>query len=1319
MANEEVLELQIRDNAQQAATALDSLTTALGKVKSAVGKGLELTLTATAIGKLRSAINGGISKSALSSWQRFANALEKIKENSNVNLNGIKNATAGSGLPNLKADVNDTMNNVVDAVDMGTEQVNSRLGDMGSGASGVAGIIRSLFSGDSLSSGLKNALEDLKTSLTKIKDKAFEVIGAFTRIAKYRFIRFVIKQITEAFSTGIENVYWYSKALGTDFSSSMDSAASTLLQFKNSLGAAVAPLIQSFIPAINSAVNALINLINYVNQFISLLTGSNTWTRAIYKPMQAFEDQTKKTTKASKKAKNSVKELLADWDELNIIQSETSSGGGGSAGKPTAMEEAVKMFTTEYDFIAGLKKYYQDILGIVKKIGLVLAAWKLSSALTGVVGSLASLVALGGTIALTFDVTTLLNKAYMDTGNPGWLLMDILTTAVGAFFAKTIAKKMFGSLGGIGAKAGTIAMSLTVVISAIADIISVLGNVDTDALSPENILTSIKGGLKLGAGVAILGKGLLQQSMAKAGLIGLGVSALSIGVLIGIQGIIGAVKTGDITTSSIANAVGSALATGLGVTILGKTFGLAFTTAAALGGVAALALGIGFAVTLGVIALINADRKHVEWGDRELSESEVNAFTENEMFKANIKAELTLLETTVKKVGPEKKAEIEQQIAAATGDLEIIRLGLATNDTLNSLKKKLFGDTEDGSGGVIGELKEYAKNKENLITLSFKLMPLKDSEGNVNQAVTDEFTKAGVTGWRDVTEYMTALGKDLGDALTLGVDQSIADLDTDLIETLMTKIQNVKDAIFEAQVSSTATSNLAKSLKNFSSMSSDQILAAYENYQQELRDKFQETQAETYASYVQLEAFYLTRGAEGDLEKAKEMREKADYLLENWNKEIERSVDEAAKPGRDLIARSYAELFSLDDNFLRSKGYFTGQKGKYFVDPFVNEIEKSIANGNGDTYIGLYLEEMLMSAAKKSLSPSNFDRAMSAWENGYLNWIDLFDNSIIDLLISEIDDPETQNLIAGAWNDLLAHSATRSSENYNVEDYLKRRFAVDTDVIKKLRNEGFLSDVIRFMPQGADTETLEGYLNSVWRRALMRGFDNVTDFNTVNEALQSGILSLSDIFDESFIDAILSGIQNEELKNKLRTAWNNLLYGLPEGSVEAKLPVEVEPEIQNENLLHEHLKEAVNKAMEDSVMSEEEKQNIISFFGEAAYKEMLQELGYKLGQNGVNTGKYTNYRLASAGYSDVSGMGRPGMGINTTQPETNGSTDQMATDMEAAQRRANQPQNDLLNQLITIATQIYRKDNTVVVRPSSEWGRLNQNSNRSLDRVMG
>ena len=411
MANEEILELQISDNSSIAAQGLDKLSTSLDRLKAAIGKGMNLKGTVSGLEKLKNAVNVGLNEDSVARFERLADTLERLKAIGGLKIAGIKNIAnqlnVADSLSEAKEAVQDTTNEVAGAIDLGMKEVENRSNQAASSFSSVWGDVKSHLhdvwgriadvKDAANEKGSTGFFDSLKDGIKGLREQTSGLLGDFARIVKYRMIRSIIKQITKGVSEGIKNMYFYSKAIGGEFASSMNDAASSLLQFKNSIGAAAAPLIQSLIPFLKEVINYAIQAVNYINQFLALLRGQSTWTKALYKATDAFED----TKKKAKGAGKSIKDLLADFDELNIIQSET--GGSGGAGK--AAEDYTKMFEETDKFDNALKDHFDTILDVVSKIGLALGAWKFSKLFTGFLGKLFKLAAGGLMVSVGLELS--------------------------------------------------------------------------------------------------------------------------------------------------------------------------------------------------------------------------------------------------------------------------------------------------------------------------------------------------------------------------------------------------------------------------------------------------------------------------------------------------------------------------------------------------------------------------------------------------------------------------------------------------------------------------------------------------------------------------------------------------------------------------------------------------------------------------------------------------------------------------------------------------------------------------------------------------
>ena len=127
MANEDVLELRVQDNAMEAALGLYDLVESLTRVKEAIGKGLNLTGVVNGLKKLKDAVNQGLDESAIGRFERLATALEKIKGVGGIKIAGLKGLASSlnvsSGISDVQAEVNSTVGSVVGSIDAGAEAI--------------------------------------------------------------------------------------------------------------------------------------------------------------------------------------------------------------------------------------------------------------------------------------------------------------------------------------------------------------------------------------------------------------------------------------------------------------------------------------------------------------------------------------------------------------------------------------------------------------------------------------------------------------------------------------------------------------------------------------------------------------------------------------------------------------------------------------------------------------------------------------------------------------------------------------------------------------------------------------------------------------------------------------------------------------------------------------------------------------------------------------------------------------------------------------------------------------------------------------------
>lgn len=185
---------------------------------------------------------------------------------------------------------------------------------------------------------------------------------SFGRIAFYRFLRTVLKEITQGFKEGMENAYQFSKITGGPLAAAFDKVKSAGGQMKNQLGAALGTLVQQLQPVINFAINMLTRLAQILTQIFSLFGGSGTY-------LKATEGNLEDVGNAAGGAGKKVKGLLAAWDELNVIGQDKGGGGGGGN-----TQDFESMF--ENAPIEGWLKNLFDASGIPESIERIKKSWE-------------------------------------------------------------------------------------------------------------------------------------------------------------------------------------------------------------------------------------------------------------------------------------------------------------------------------------------------------------------------------------------------------------------------------------------------------------------------------------------------------------------------------------------------------------------------------------------------------------------------------------------------------------------------------------------------------------------------------------------------------------------------------------------------------------------------------------------------------------------------------------------------------------------------------------------------------------------------------
>lgn len=302
----------------------------------------------------------------------IASAIQMLERLNNIDLAGL------SSLGNIQVtvpDVTGAINAETQSATGAAQSLRDRvlaffdfkagMGDIVHNTFGVfTGAMKTAYKGVTAYVGaVKTAFGALGNAASKLGNKLMAIPRSFMRIAKYRFIRTIIKQITHGFKEGTDNLYQYSKMINGQFAKSMDMLATSQLYFRNSIGAAAAPIINQLAPAIDLLVDKIVNLLNKFNELSARLSGQSTWTKALKYPKE-YAAATADANKEIKDAQKAVKDFQMGFDELNVISDNNNDLASSLTNADADAIDYSKMFQemqTTGGFIKSLDELFDSI----------------------------------------------------------------------------------------------------------------------------------------------------------------------------------------------------------------------------------------------------------------------------------------------------------------------------------------------------------------------------------------------------------------------------------------------------------------------------------------------------------------------------------------------------------------------------------------------------------------------------------------------------------------------------------------------------------------------------------------------------------------------------------------------------------------------------------------------------------------------------------------------------------------------------------------------------------------------------------------------
>ena len=220
-----------------------------------------------------------------------------------------------------------------------------------------------------ISTGLRKVGEEGKKAFNKLNSgakKSKSMLGTMaSRMKGLLLSLFIFNWISKGFNAmvagmkkGFENLMKYSG----DYANSVQSLKNAQATLGNSFAAAFAPIVQTVIPWLVQLINTLSRAMTYVAQFIAILGGKSTFTRA--KQVQdSYNKSLGGTAGAAKKAYGA----LAKFDDLDVLQKQDNSGGGGGESAADMFEE-VPVDPKVKGWLDGIRERLKPILDYMKEL---------------------------------------------------------------------------------------------------------------------------------------------------------------------------------------------------------------------------------------------------------------------------------------------------------------------------------------------------------------------------------------------------------------------------------------------------------------------------------------------------------------------------------------------------------------------------------------------------------------------------------------------------------------------------------------------------------------------------------------------------------------------------------------------------------------------------------------------------------------------------------------------------------------------------------------------------------------------------------------
>lgn len=261
---------------------------------------------------------------------------------------------------------------------------------------------------------IKAQMEDLQESTKKASNRFQVLWGRIKNIAIYRTIRRTMQTIVSLIKNGFSNVVKLSESAGN----LQQQLTADYNLISTSLGTMLYTLLKPMMPTINSITDAFVGLVNIVNKFIAVLSGSDHYLKVVRKDIQ---DTRKEVGLLSFDKFESLSDKDKDEGVAGVDIEEVSLADNGLAKVMSKLGEI-------FESLGGIKALIVELLAL----GLLLKINKIATALGGMSTAMAGVTTAVLSFTAGFLIMDSLLKGLSDTGK---IVMGTILTIVGGFVA--------------------------------------------------------------------------------------------------------------------------------------------------------------------------------------------------------------------------------------------------------------------------------------------------------------------------------------------------------------------------------------------------------------------------------------------------------------------------------------------------------------------------------------------------------------------------------------------------------------------------------------------------------------------------------------------------------------------------------------------------------------------------------------------------------------------------------------------------------------------------------------------------------------------